>query len=647
MSGHRASLVAVLLIATACSSGGDTDGDWPHYGGDLGASKYSPLGQIHAGNVDQLEVAWEWESADYGLFDGPDDDPDDAVNPNLQTTPIMVGGRLFASTNMSQAAAIDPTTGETLWVHNPWERQGLEPRGRANRGVAHWTSGTPDDAGRIFLVFGEQLTAIDAVTGEAILDFGDQGVIDLADDPDPRVTTYSWTSAPLVVRDVVILGSQRMAPNRNSFVQPPGYVRGYDVRTGELKWRFNPVPQPGDVGYETWEGSSWEYTGDAGAWTLLAGDNEKGLVYLPLKTTTNDWYGGERPGDNLFGESLVCLDAETGELKWYYQMIRHGLWDYDPPAAPILVDIEVDGQPIEAVVQVTKQAFAFVFDRVTGEPVWPIEDRPVPAGDVPGEWYAETQPFPTKPAPFDLQGITKDDLIDFTPELRAEAEEILDQFVYGPMFTPPTVKDESPGGTLGTILMPGWVGGANWNGAAADPETGMLYVPSVTSPNVTALVAPNPDSMDHRYIRGLPREVPMPGGLPLLKPPYGRVTAIDLNTGDDVWMTPNGPGPRDHPALQGLDLPWLGQRGRPAPLLTSTLLFIGEGSTAALSILPIAGGDAFRAYDKATGEPVWETHLEAGTSGAPMTYAVDGRQFIVVAIGDDETRGQFVALAIP
>jgi quinoprotein glucose dehydrogenase len=311
-----------------------------------------------------------------------------------------------------------------------------------------------------------------------------------------------------------------------------------------------------------------------------------------------------------------------------------------------VLDVVVDGRPVKAVAQVTKQAFVFAFDRETGRPIWPIEERPVPASPVPGEVAAETQPFPTRPAPFDLQGITEEDLVDFTPELRAEAEDILDDFVWGPMFTPPTVKGVD--GRQGTILMPGWVGGANWGGAAVDPETGVLYVPSVTSPNVTALVPPPvPDSSDHRYIRGLPREVPMPGGLPLLKPPYGRITAIDMNTGEHLWMRPNGPGPRDHPAIAHLTLPWLGQRGRVAPLLTRTLLFLGEGSEAALSILPIAGGDAFRAWDKETGDVVWETTLEAGTSGAPMTYMAEGRQFVVVAIGDQETHGKLVALALP
>jgi quinoprotein glucose dehydrogenase len=329
-------------------------------------------------------------------------------------------------------------------------------------------------------------------------------------------------------------------------------------------------------------------------------------------------------------------------------MVRHGIWDYDPPAAPNVLDVVVDGRRVKAVAQVTKQAFVFTFDRETGEPIWPIEDRPVPPSDVPGEVAAATQPFPTWPEPFDLQGITADDLIDFTPELRAEAERILEGFVYGPMFTPPTLKGAEPAGTQGTILMPGWVGGANWGGAAVDPETGIMYVPSVTSPNVTALVPPPiPDSSDLRYVRGLPREVPMPGGLPLLKPPYGRITAIDMNTGDHLWMKANGPGPRDHPAIAHLDLPWLGQRGRPAPLLTKTLLFLGEGTEDALSILPIAGGKAFRAWDKETGDVVWETELAAGTSGAPMSYLAHGRQYVVVAIGDRNTRGRLVAFALP
>ncbi|MGB1656902.1 MAG: PQQ-binding-like beta-propeller repeat protein [Longimicrobiales bacterium] len=634
-------MLPTILVGCSRETTVDDGADWPHYARDLAASKYSPLDQISAENVGDLEVAWVWESADYrlgGEHEGA------SVNPNYQATPIKIGDRLYTSTNMGQAVALDPSTGEEVWRYDPYA-SGLRdvPAGRSNRGVAYWSDGTEE---RILLGSGEYLVSLDAATGQPDADFGGTGAVNLADDPDPRVLTYSWTSAPLVVRDVVVVGTTPMVPNRNWTTAPPGYVRAYDIRTGELRWRFNPIPEPGDPAIETWADSSWVYSGNGNVWTLMSADADLGHVYLPLKTTTNDWYGGARPGDNLYGESVVAVDADTGERIWHYQMVRHGLWDYDPPAAPNVLDVVVDGVPRKVVAQVTKQAFVFAFDRETGEPIWPIEDRPVPPSPVPGEVAAETQPYPTHPAPFDHQGITVDDLIDFTPELRTEAEDILDDFVYGPMFTPPTVRGVD--GKRGTILMPGWVGGANWGGAAVDPETGLMYIPSVTSPNVTALVPPPlPDSSDHRYIRGLPREVPMPGGLPLLKPPYGRITAIDMNSGEHVWMQANGPGPRDHPAIADLDLPWLGQRGRPAPLLTRTLLFIGEGTEDALSILPIAGGKAFRAWDKETGDVVWEMDLPAGTSGAPMTYLSNGRQFIVVAVGDRDTTGRLIALALP
>ena len=638
---------AVVLVLAACDTSPPASvidaGDWPHYARDLAATKYSPLDQIDASNVSILEIVWVWESVDSDL---PARSPDTRVNPNYQVTPIKVGERLYASTNMGQAVALDPATGQQLWRYDPYA-EGLrdEPAGRSSRGVAYWSDGTVE---RIYLASGEHLVAIDAATGRPDAAFGQGGAVNLAADPDPRVETFTWTSAPLVVRDVVIVGATAMVPNRNWMTAPPGYVRAYDVRTGELRWRFSPIPEVDDPAIETWADSSWAYSGNANVWTLMSADEGLGHVYLPLKTTTNDWYGGHRLGDNLYGESLAAIDAETGELVWHYQMVHHGLWDYDPPAAPILIDVVVNGTPVKAVAQLTKQAVVFAFDRETGEPLWPIEERPVPPSNVPGEVAAETQHFPTHPAPFDLQGITTNDLIDFTPELRAEAEQILSDFVYGPMFTPPTLKDAAPGGTQGTILMPGWVGGANWGGAATDPETGVMYIPSVTSPSVTALVPPpDPDSSDFRYIRGRPREVPMPQGLPLLKPPYGRVTAIDMNTGEHLWMKANGPGPRDHPALADLDLPWLGQADPAAPMLTKTLLFLGEGSEDALSILPIAGGKFFRAWDKQTGSVVWEIELAAGTSGAPMTYLSDGRQYIVVAIGDDDTPGRLVALALP
>ncbi len=635
--------LATFALVACRPPHGINDGDWPHYARDLAATKYSPLNLIDSGNVAGLEIAWTWESADYrlgGSHAGTD------VNPNFQATPIKIGSRLYTSTNLGQAVALDPVTGKELWRYDPFA-SGLRKTaaGRASRGVAYWSDHRSE---RILLGSGEFLVSLDAHTGLPDSSFGARGAVDLSVDPDPRVLTYNWTSAPLVVGNVVIVGATAMTPTRNWKKAPPGYVRAYDVRTGALKWRFNPIPEPGDPAIATWADSSWAYSGNGNVWTLMSADEELGLVYLPLKTTTNDWYGGHRLGDNLYGESIVAVDVKTGKRVWHYQMVRHGIWDYDPPAAPNLLDIVVDGRPVKALAQVTKQAFVYVLDRKTGKPIWPIEDRPIPRSDVPGEVAAMTQPFPTRPAPFDLQGITVNDLIDFTPELRREAKSILERFVYGPIFTPPSVLGTQPGGKQGTVQVPGWVGGANWNGAAVDPRTGVLYVPSVTSPSVTALVPPPAaDSSDFRYVRGLPREVPMPRGLPLLKPPYGRITAIDMNTGDHLWMRANGPGPRDNPAIANLKLPWLGQTGRPAPLLTKTLLFLGEGSEDALSVLPLSGGKAFRAWNKRNGDVIWEIQLAAGTSGAPMTYLADGRQFIVVAIGDKHTRGRLVGLALP
>jgi len=333
---------------------------------------------------------------------------------------------------------------------------------------------------------------------------------------------------------------------------------------------------------------------------------------------------------------------------WHYQLIHHGIWDYDIASPPILADITVEGRPIKAVVQVSKQAFTYVFDRVTGEPVWPIEERAVPQSDVPGEQTSPTQPFPTKPAAFDRQGITVDDLIDFTPELRAEAIDIFNRYRSGPIFTPPSIRDTSPGGTLGTLQLPSYVGGSNWKGAAYDPDTQMLYVPSITAPILVWLRQPDQATSNFRYIRGN-RNVYIDGpqGLPLVKPPWGRITAIDLNTGEHAWMVPNGPGPRDHLALQGLDLPWLGAPGRAAPLLTKTLLFLGDGSPSLVVIPPHGGGRMFRAYDKDTGRVLWQTELPAGTSGAPMTYLQEGKQYIVVAVSDNDHEGELIALALP
>ena len=386
-------------------------------------------------------------------------------------------------------------------------------------------------------------------------------------------------------------------------------------------------------------------------WAHPTGDEELGIVYLPLSTPTNDYYGGHRPGDNLFAESLVAVEAVSGERLWHFQAIHHGVWDYDFASSAVLMDITVDGREIKSVAQPSKQAFTYVFDRVTGEPVWPIEERPVPLSDVPGERLSLTQPFPTKPPPFELQGVTIDDLIDFTPELRSEAIKLLDEYVWGPMFTAPIMLDPRPGGKKGTIFSPGTAGGASWSGAGVDAETGILYVPSAYSQNVVALVPSEHPRADVRLVRERYTALEGPQGLPLFKPPYGRLTVIDLNTGDIAWQVPNGEGSRDHPAIQDLDLPWLGQGGRASVLITKSLLFLGEGGNTGVSALPQwyggPGGKMFRAYDKATGEVVWEMELPGGTSGAPMTYMIDGRQFIVATVGWEGMASELVALALP
>ena len=464
-----------------------------------------------------------------------------------------------------------------------------------------------------------------------------------------------------MVRDTVIIGSivpdilnNRMPATKES---PRGDVRAFDVRTGELVWTFYTVPLAGQFGIDSWgvdpesDQPSWMYTGNTNLWAHPTADPELGYVYLPLSTPANDYYGGHRPGDNLFGESLVCVDLETGERVWHFQAVHHGVWDYDFPASAILLDIVVDGRAIKAVAVVSKQAFTYVFDRVTGEPVWPIEERPVPASTVPGETLSPTQPFPTKPPPFDLQGVTVDDLIDFTPALRAEALEILNRYEWGPIFTPPSVIDSAPGGKKGTIVSPGVGGGANWQGAGADPETGILYVTSVYMQTVVGLTPSLHPRSDVRYVREGYTSAIGPQGLPLFKPPYGRITAIDLNLGEILWQVPNGEGPRDHPAIRHLDLPWLGQHGRASVLVTKSLLFAGEGADVGLAALTQfwggPGGKMFRAYDKQTGLIVWEMELPGGTSGAPMSYMLDDRQYIVVAVGWHDMPAEWVALALP
>jgi quinoprotein glucose dehydrogenase len=645
--------VVALMGAAVAAQRGAINSQWRSHGGDPGATKYAPLDQINKDNVSRLQIAWRRPGVDPSLTR---DAPNLSYSHDFRVTPLMIDGVLYSSNGIGLVEAFNPATGSTLWVQQPYPdepERGL--RGASTRGISYWSAGTDR---RLFVIRGEYLIALDPGTGRPVPTWGDNGRVNLRPGLGPRATTYSSSSGPQVCGDVVMTGAQ-MTDGPQTKEQPPGNVQAFDVRTGRRRWDFHVIPRPGEVGNETWENDSWAYSGQANLWSLISVDEELGLAYFPLTSATSDMYGGHRLGNNLFANTLVCVRCANGQRVWHYQIVHHDLWDYDLPAAPILADIRVDGRSIKSVVQLTKHGFAFVFDRTNGQPVWPIEERPVPKSDTPGERTAPTQPFPTKPPPYDRQGVSVDDLIDFTPELRAEALELIKQYKIGPLFTPPSIRREGPGSIRGTVQLPGSVGGADWQGGAFDPETGMLYVPSITGPFVADIVKGDPRRSNLDYVSGLRAYPPGPQGLPLLKPPYGRTTGIDLSKGEIKWMTPNGDGPRDHPLLKPLNLPPLGNPGRGGILATKTLLFVGEGDPVMvragsrlrpempLSIAPGSGGRHFRALDKATGTVLWETELPAGTTGAPMTYMSAGKQFIVVAIGGVAVDPEFIALALP
>ena len=532
---------------------GAGDGEWHHYGGDRGSTKYSGLDQINPSNLGRLAEAWRWDSVD--------GDVESRFSPGaFKGTPLMIGGVLYTTTGYSQVAAIDAGTGETLWVYDPKSYSAGRPAnaGFQHRGLEYYEAG--DTKRLIYASHHRKLISLDLVTGRPDPAFGDAGLVDtsMVDDVPTRLSVLTHSAPPIVCGGTIVLGSI-ISDGPTGPKWTKGHVRGYDVRSGRMKWIFRTIPEEGEFGNDTWEDGSWKDAGSTNVWSMMSCDEDLGYVYLPISTPTNDWYGGHRPGDNLFAESLVALDAKTGERKWHFQAVHHGLWDYDFPAAPNLIDVVVDGRPVKAVAQVSKQAFTYVFDRKTGEPLWPIEEKSVPQSTVPGEKTAPTQPHPTRPAPFDRHGLTEDDLIDWTPELRAEAKAIFADYVGGPIFTPPIVGGE--GGKTGVLMMPSAAGGANWRGAAVDPETGWLYVPSVTL--ITSLAVNEADGArtKFRYV-GFPELVNGPRGLPLIKPPYSRITAIDLNTGDHRWQVPHGPGPKDHPAIAHLDLPDLGSNSQ-------------------------------------------------------------------------------------
>ncbi|GAB1267973.1 glucose/quinate/shikimate family membrane-bound PQQ-dependent dehydrogenase [Aurantivibrio infirmus] len=627
----------VLLTAPAVWSQSGTDvskGDWPDYNGNMAAQSYSPLDQINADNVESLKLAWRFSTAKFGP----------SPEYNNTSTPLEVDGVIYATMGSTRnVVALDATNGQVLWMWRPrdGERFSTAPRKGAGRGVAFWAKG---DQQRVMTITpGFFLASLDAETGLPDPKFGDNGKVDLfkglrnanADGYDD--IDIGSSMPPFVMNDVVVVGpAHKVGMRPRSKTNVVGDVRGYDARTGKLLWTFHTIPKKGEFGFDTWLDDGVNFTGNAGVWAPMSGDPELGLVYLPVESATGDRYGGDRPGSNLFANAVVAVDIKTGKRKWHYQLIHHDIWDWDNPAAPVLADLP-NGRKI--VMQVTKQNWVYTFDRETGEPIWPIEEKPVPAGDVPGEWYSPTQPYPSKPAPFDRQGFTKDDLIDFTPELYAEAEKAIEKFRLSPnLFTPPSLK-ESPDGTVGVLSLPSATGGANWEGSALDPDTGILYIPSRTALSVLAVGKDEKSDIDYSAAFGA--RVPRVQGLEVVKPPYGRITAIDMNSGDHVWQVANADTPEgitNHKALKGVDIPRTGVPTRSGIVLTKTLLFVGEGA---------GGGTKLYAHDKKTGEIVARIELPATQTGVPMTYEHDGKQYIAMFVSGGGKPTELVAYALP
>ena len=651
-------LVSISLIIQIAEGQTIEEGAWHYFGGDNKFNRYSPLDQINANNVDQLRIVWRKDATAAWLQDDYDGL---GSTKNLRSTPLLIDGVLYAQNIFGLVEAFDPATGETIWTQEPYQQTLLEAAGISSRGIAHWQRGIDQ---RLMTVRGSYLYALNPQTGETFPDFGreEPGRVNLAYSAE-NANNFALTTSPLVIGNTAVIGGflNGAGDGGNRKEAAPENIRGFDVRTGELRWEFNVVPRPGEFGYDTWGDGSAEWSGDIGSWCCLSADNELGIVYVPLGAPTSAYYGGHRPGDNLFANSLLALDAETGERVWHFQMIHHDLWEYDNSSPPILGDITVNGRTIKAVMQANKNGFVYVFDRTNGEPVWPIIETPVPQSIVEGEATSATQPIPTKPPAFDRQGIALDDLIDFTPALRNQALELVDKFTLGPLYTPPSPWIE--GGNQGTLTLPNTWGAGNWNTGAFDPETGMYFAVSYTKTDNLGIAPTTSDSatMTHTIAQGSPN-APAIQGIPLVKPPYGRVTALNMNTGELEWSVANGDGPRDHPLLRDLDLPPLGIPNRPAPLVTKSFLFVGEGSDAVIGTVPGGSGaydgpatgydeswrwgTLFRAYDKSSGNTVFEIDLSAGTTGAPMTYMHEGKQYIVVAVSSRATEPEWIALGL-
>ncbi|HTM04490.1 MAG TPA: PQQ-binding-like beta-propeller repeat protein [Vicinamibacterales bacterium] len=640
----RRILVIGILLAGFCltlivnAQTGAKNGEWRAYGGDEASTHYSPLDQINKDTVKNLQVAWTWKFDNMGATNGE-------VN-TTETTPLMVNGILYFTAGQKRnVVAVKAETGETLWVWHPdeGERYDRAPR-KIHRGVAYWTDGKGDE--RILTgTPGFQLVALDAKTGQPIDKFGFKGIVDMFEalDNDLKIDPVGKignSSPPVVVGDTVIIGPALLVGTRVNKSNIRGDILAFDVKTGKKLWAFHTIPRKGEFGYDSWEDGSADYTGNAGMWGPFSADPQLGIAYFNIEAPTNDVYGGHRHGNNLFADSIVAVNVKTGKRVWHQQLIHHDTWDYDMPAHPILLDVTVNGRPVKAVVQWGKNGILYAFDRTNGNPLWGMEERPVPASDVPGEKMSPTQPFPIKPAPYERLGLTEDNLIDFTPALHAEALKALEGYRYGHMYEPPSVVTPTH---KGTVILPGYGGGGNWQSGAADPETGFVYVPSVTAISTIGLNKndPSKSGVDSDYTMGGPGPT-LASRLPIVKPPYGRITAYNMNTGDIAWMIPNGDTPpniKSNPALAGLTIPRTGSPSQAGLLVTKTLLIAGEGS---------GGQPILHAYDKATGADVWQTALPGPQTSLPMTYSINGRQFIVLGVRGTQGGGaQLVAFAIP
>jgi len=645
-SKFLACAATLLLSAAAPAQTGAKNGEWRTYGADLGNTKYSPLDQINASNFNSLKLAWRFHTENLGP----------KPEYNMEDTPLMVNGVVYTTAGSRRdVVALDAATGELLWVHseNEGARGADAPRQLSGRGLAYWENG--NDRRIVYVSPGYRLISLDAKTGNPVSTFGKSGTVDLKLDDDQQIDLITGEvglhATPLVAGDTVIVGAAHLAggePKSKSNVK--GYVRGFDVRTGKRLWIFHTIPRPGEFGYNTWEKDSAEYTGNTGVWAQISVDETLNMAYLPVELPTGDYYGGHRPGNGLFGESIVAVDLKTGQRKWHYQLVHHGIWDMDIPCAPMLIDITVNGQPVKALAQPTKQSMLYVFDRVTGQPIWPIVETPVPKGDVPGEWYSPTQPIPSRPPAYGRNGFSVEDVIDFTPELKAEGMKIISKYKIGPLFTPPVLS--KPDGPLGTLDIGCCQGGTNWPGGSYDPRTHMLYVYGKTEATSLGLIPPGGKS-DMNFIRGSAAEGPGANsltvqGLPIFKPPYGAITAFDMDKGDLVWQVPHGETPdnvRNSPALKGVPIQRTGRAGNIGIVTTASLVISGEAGF----ITNDKGqrGAYLRAYDKATGKDAGAVFMPAGETGSPMTYMWNGKQYIVIAVGGQGYPAELLAYRLP